>query len=527
MTSRMRALFPIGALLIAGFAMPVPSHGTNVESKTFPEPALLDKATQFSDQLVRERPELQLLLNKLGLRYLHQLDPDTVYQLNTRTGELTRLSRAQAASGKDASPAGIFWGFGTPAVRISGGTSINGEASTTVTCPFSAQTAEVSGFMASTVSRDPVAGVRNGTLVIDNALDSKAQVNFSILRLAGGARNSANRTTLESVHTGSCGDEVRVNTLVTTWPPNRVELAIDDTGSMDTQLSGVKSALASFVENNNSGEQQRATSYELISFKDAPTLRLPNTEDTAAVINAVQGLTASGGDDCPEDSLGAVSLALSRLGEDEDSEGSVILATDASPHSGDVDGLIAQARANGTRVHVLLSGDCVASATGRTRAANGNSNESIAATPSSRDVFSRIAQETGGLYFYAPNATSEVYADLLGEIFQSVTEGITTLEPAVPLTGLEGAAGSDSLFRVEVPTGTSNLRVLSYGGTGNVSLYMKRGKIPTVTDHDMFSTRPGNNETLNLAVPVAGTYYIRLRGESAYTRVSLQARVTK
>ncbi|WP_139119827.1 pre-peptidase C-terminal domain-containing protein [Xanthomonas graminis] len=527
MTSKMRALFPMGALLLAGLAMPALSYGAEVEPKAFPEPALLDKATQFSDQMVQERPELRLILSKLGLQYLHQLDPDTVYQLDTRTGKLKRLSHAQAASGKDASPAGIFWGFGTPAVRISGGTGINGEASTTVTCPFSAQTAEVSGFMASTVSRDPIAGIRNGILVIDNELDSKAQVHFSVLRLAGGARNPANRTALESVHIGSCGDEVRVNTLVTTWPPNRVELAIDDTGSMDTQLNGVKSALASFVENNNSGEQQRATSYELISFKDAPTLRLSNTEDTAAVINAVQALTASGGDDCPEDSLGAISLALSRIAEDEDAEGSVILATDASPHSGDVDGLIAQAHASGTRVHVLLSGDCVASAAGRTRAANGNSGESVAATESSRDVFSRLARETGGLYFYAPNATSEVYADLLGEIFQSVAEGVTMLEPAVPITGLEGAAGTDHLFRLEVPVGTSNLRVLSYSGSGNVSLYMKWGSIPTATDHDVFSTRPGNNETLNVAAPAAGTYYVRLRGESAYSGVSLQARLTE
>ncbi len=99
------------------------------------------------------------------------------------------------------------------------------------------------------------------------------------------------------------------------------------------ESKGLKSALTSFINSRNSdpAQPQRGVSYELISFKDSPRLRLANTEDTAAAINAVGSLSASGGGDCPEDALGGLGLALNRLEGDENYEGSIVLATDASP----------------------------------------------------------------------------------------------------------------------------------------------------------------------------------------------------
>lgn len=100
---------------------------------------------------------------------------------------------------------------------------------------------------------------------------------------------------------------------------------MDDTGSMGDEIGGLKSALTSFINSRNSdpAQPQRGVSYELISFKDSPRLRLANTEDTAAAINAVGSLSASGGGDCPEDALGGLGLALNRLEGDENYEGSI------------------------------------------------------------------------------------------------------------------------------------------------------------------------------------------------------------
>jgi Mg-chelatase subunit ChlD len=388
-------------------------------------PKLLEQSKRYSDQMIAENPELKIILDRLGFRHLHELSMDSVYSLNLTTGEVTSYRSESQESSASAVPG---FSFGTPRVVI--GTSadaIIGEASTTVTCLFGGQLAEVHGFMASTVSRDPTFGVRTGILVADNFLTTKAQANFSVLKLPRGARNPANRTVLESTHTGSCGDEIRVVNIVSTWPPLRTELAIDDTGSMGNELAGVKAGLASFIALQSEPDGfQRQVSYELISFKDAPNLRLANTTDANAAIAAVQSLFPSGGGDCPEDAYGALSLAIGRT--DEDAEASIVLVTDASPRSGNLDQIISTARNNGIKVHVLLSGDCVASAVSeRNASSNAQTHTDIEATAeSARSAFSRLAVETGGRYVYLPNATAEQYAKVLMDIFRDTYNGDRT-----------------------------------------------------------------------------------------------------
>ena len=98
------------------------------------------------------------------------------------------------------------------------------------------------------------------------------------------------------------------------------------------------------------------------------------------------------------------------------------------------------------------------------------------------------------------------------------------LENGVPATGLAGDQGEELLFSIEVPAGTGALQVLSYGGSGDVDMLVRHGQPPTADEHDASSTRPGNNETVRIANPAAGTYYIRLTGSQDFSGVSLQAR---
>ena len=89
---------------------------------------------------------------------------------------------------------------------------------------------------------------------------------------------------------------------------------------------------------------------------------------------------------------------------------------------------------------------------------------------------------------------------------------------------ISGTAGSDTLYRLEVPeNGTGPLSFRSYSGTGNVSLYVSHEDVPTATDYDWRSARPGNNETIVIADPEPGVYYVLVRGESAYSGVRLVA----
>jgi serine protease len=64
---------------------------------------------------------------------------------------------------------------------------------------------------------------------------------------------------------------------------------------------------------------------------------------------------------------------------------------------------------------------------------------------------------------------------------------------ATPLTnkaavgGLNGAAGSSKLYSFEAVAG-KQLSVITYGGTGNVSVYIAQGREPSATDND--ASRP-------------------------------------
>lgn len=89
------------------------------------------------------------------------------------------------------------------------------------------------------------------------------------------------------------------------------------------------------------------------------------------------------------------------------------------------------------------------------------------------------------------------------------------------VTNLSGAAGSERVFTLVVPTGATDLRISTAGGTGDVDLYVRRGSLPTTTENDCKSDAPSNTETCPFNTPVAGTYYILLRGYQDYAGVTL------
>ncbi|WP_144900400.1 S8 family peptidase, partial [Luteimonas cucumeris] len=102
-------------------------------------------------------------------------------------------------------------------------------------------------------------------------------------------------------------------------------------------------------------------------------------------------------------------------------------------------------------------------------------------------------------------------------------EPAEALSNRVPMSGQTGAAGDELLYSIEVPAGTRSLNLRSYGGTGNVSLYVAHDYLPTAAQHDRKSAKPGNSEAVVITNPVAGTYYLRMVGEQAFTNVSVMA----
>ncbi|MGE5296693.1 MAG: PPC domain-containing protein, partial [Solirubrobacterales bacterium] len=99
----------------------------------------------------------------------------------------------------------------------------------------------------------------------------------------------------------------------------------------------------------------------------------------------------------------------------------------------------------------------------------------------------------------------------------------TLLQNGVPVTGLTGAQASEQVFRIEVPADQTNLEIVITGGTGDADLYVKLGSRPTTTDYDYRPFLAGSEESVTINTPVAGTWYIMIRGYSAYAGLTLKA----
>jgi len=98
----------------------------------------------------------------------------------------------------------------------------------------------------------------------------------------------------------------------------------------------------------------------------------------------------------------------------------------------------------------------------------------------------------------------------------------TPLTNKVPLI-ITGVAGQEQLFRFDAVAGKL-LTIMTYGGKGNVSLFASMGRVPTVDSTDARSLAATNTETVRFTPATTGTYFIRVRGETAFSGVSVVAR---
>ncbi|MFC3550972.1 S8 family peptidase [Lysobacter cavernae] len=109
----------------------------------------------------------------------------------------------------------------------------------------------------------------------------------------------------------------------------------------------------------------------------------------------------------------------------------------------------------------------------------------------------------------------------------AASQPVPTDEPSVLLvnrqaiSGQTGAAGDSLLYMINVPAGTRSLNLRSYGGTGDVSLYVSHEVIPTTVLYGRKSAKTGNAEAVVITNPAQGTWYLRVAGEKAFANVSV------
>ncbi|WJI17215.1 S8 family serine peptidase [Pseudoxanthomonas winnipegensis] len=95
-----------------------------------------------------------------------------------------------------------------------------------------------------------------------------------------------------------------------------------------------------------------------------------------------------------------------------------------------------------------------------------------------------------------------------------------TLTNKVELRGL-GSQGGDALYSFQAAAGTV-VSFMTFGGSGNVAMYVSAGRTPTSSSYDARSTRAGTTQTIRITPSSAGTYYLRLSG--SYSGLTLVAR---
>ena len=76
-------------------------------------------------------------------------------------------------------------------------------------------------------------------------------------------------------------------------------------------------------------------------------------------------------------------------------------------------------------------------------------------------------------------------------------------------------------FTVELPTGMNNLTASISGGSGDADLYVRQAGQPTTSSYDCRPWLNGNQEQCQFNNPTAGTWYISIRGYTAYSGVNL------
>lgn len=97
--------------------------------------------------------------------------------------------------------------------------------------------------------------------------------------------------------------------------------------------------------------------------------------------------------------------------------------------------------------------------------------------------------------------------------------GTTTEDVEENLAAQQGQART---FSVEIPANATNLTFQITGGSGDADLYVRRGAAPTTSAWDYRPYLDGNEETVTVANPQAGTWYVMVRAYRTYEGVTLR-----
>ncbi len=98
---------------------------------------------------------------------------------------------------------------------------------------------------------------------------------------------------------------------------------------------------------------------------------------------------------------------------------------------------------------------------------------------------------------------------------------ITELVNGAIVDSLASEVGENQYFVIAIPDGAVNFKAMSFGGSGDLDLYLRKETQPTISNFDCRPYLPGNDEVCEVVNPDKANYYIMLHAYKAYSGASL------
>lgn len=112
---------------------------------------------------------------------------------------------------------------------------------------------------------------------------------------------------------------------------------------------------------------------------------------------------------------------------------------------------------------------------------------------------------------------------------QAIDQGIDDEACVIPggymeVNGISSGWFGWRRYTVDIPSGMSTLDTRVFGGSGNASLYVRKGQNPSTSNYDCRSRNSGNNENCIIENPEPGTWHIGIySGWSSVSNTNLSA----
>lgn len=308
---------------------------------------------------------------------------------------------------------------------------------------------------------------------------------------------------------------------------------IDTTGSMGSDIAGVKSAVNQFLDQIIAGDE--APTLGLVTFKDNVSDNGP-TCDIATLRSQVNALSASGGDDCPEASNSGLLAALGHfpiLGSNQQLRGGrILLATDASAGDASLGPLVSiQAALRGVSIDSILTGDCAAEESTFAEAGedfepsdngeegSGSLAEATEATDplssiSARTQLRALAEATGGVLFNVARIEVDDVVPTLLELGEPDTAILLSRK-------VEIASGTPYVLQIPVDdTLTDKVTFMVTASRAGVlptfTLRRPNGAVVSTTDPDVTYRALSSVKTFAVQTPAVGRWEVRLEGQGTF-----------